>query len=74
MPLMGNPWQKHRDSQVERKAMEFEFVMDILLISGKGKQIDEARRAFDKVYGDPGKMAAVIEQYDPRALTPPPTL
>ena len=58
-------WKKHPDRQVEATMLDFEELMDRLLLRGPSmtKAVQGAERAMLTAYGDTSEMRAIVEEY-----------
>ena len=68
-------WRKHPDRQVESTMLEFEELMDRLLLRGPSmtKAVQGAERAMLTAYGDVTEMRSIVSEYtEILNPTPPP--
>jgi hypothetical protein len=58
-------WRKHPDRQVESMMLEFEELMDRLLLRGPSmtKAVQGAERAMLSAYGNVSEMRTIVEEY-----------
>ena len=58
-------WRKHPDRQVEATMLDFEELMDRLLLRGPSmtKAVQGAERAMLSAYGNVSEMRTIVEEY-----------